>query len=202
MNLDDLIVKRGDPVLPAWRRLLEWVRGLKIIAGPGIRLNMTPQGVVATLEREVPPWQHPWKTSAGDVANIRAGTVRGITARVKDLGGKLRRLDGRDSDGALSDDGLPQMEVDFNLHDERGRAWLVVRLKIGEDGGLDPDDPEAVIVEQVDEIPEGAHAVALIQFDESRSTVEEVFQISHHNLDFAVSEDQETGASRTLFFPV
>lgn len=68
MTLNDLRVRRGDPIQPAWQRLLKWASGTKLIAGRGVRLTVTPQGTLVTADVRSRPWDHPWKVAVSDKA--------------------------------------------------------------------------------------------------------------------------------------
>ena len=204
MNADELIVKRGDPIRPAWERLIEWIRGLKVITGPNIRLNVTPQGVIATVDRVTSPYGHPWKVSAGEVITIQPGTVRNLPAEMYSSDKQQVRLDGLYDSGRPADNPNPTLDIDFSKHDDEGKFYVAVTIDLDE-GEWDQDDSWAVYVDQFDHIPQNGHALACVHLNEDRTSVEEVFQIAYHNLD--VSIKLATGGykgqvDRVLFFPV
>ena len=200
LNVNELEVKPGDPVLPAWKKLVSWIRRSKVIAGPGIRLSFTKKGVIATVNREETPWRHPFKVSVGTHAIVRPGTVEGVMASMKDdLTGKVRRLDERDADGKRSSDGPPKLKIDFNKHDDQGRFWLYVNVK-SEDGEMNTDDPEAVTVTQERRERTFGQPIAMVYLNESRDGIINTFQITHHNLKVLLQE-QEVGLPRQIFYP-
>lgn len=201
LNINELEVKPGDPVLPAWKKLLSWIRSAKVIAGPGIRLAFTSKGVIATVNREETPWRHPWRVSVGTHAIVSPGTVDGVMARMRDdLSQKLLRLDERDDDGKLTGDGPPRLKIDFKKHDDEGKFWIWLNADINEDLDLDTDNPEAVTITQERRERTFGQPLALVYLDESRTSVINTFQISHHNYKLMVQE-QETGLPRRIFIP-
>jgi|GEM_PF-4377698 len=201
LNVNELEVKPGDPVLPAWKRLLSWIRRAKVITGPGIRLSFTPQGVVATVNREETPWRHPWRVSVGTHAIVSPGTVEGIQAYMRDdITKKMLRLDERDEDGELTGDGPPKLKIDFKKHDDEGKFWIWLNADIDEDLKIDAANPEAVTVTQERRERTFGQPLALVYLDESRTSVINTFQISHHNYKLIIQE-QETGLPRRLFIP-
>lgn len=208
MNADELIVKKGDPIRPAWERLIEWIRGLKVITGPNIRLNVTPQGVIATVDRVASPYGHPWKVSAGHEIHVRAGTVRNHHAVIYN-DGELGRLDGRhfvDGSKEFNTDfqSAPYLQTDFNKVDEEGKFYVVVNIALDGDNQWAEDDLYAVSVTQEDHIPKHSHPLACVYLDESRRSVAEVFQIAMHNLDFktTLTPGTEATVDRIVYFPV
>ncbi|MCP4444923.1 MAG: hypothetical protein GY872_07480 [Roseibacillus sp.] len=202
LNVNELEVKKGDKVLPAWKKLVSWIRRSKVITGPGIRLSFTPQGVVAVVNREESPWKHPWKCSVGDTAYVRPGTVEGVVASMMDDNTKtLRRLDERDKDGNKTDDGPPRLKINFKKHDDEGKFYIWLNAEISDSGTLDNTVEGAVTVTQERIKRKKGQPLAVVYLDESRTSVVETFQIAHHNYKVQLQTTDTAGINRQLFLP-
>lgn len=176
MNLNDLRVRRGDPIQPAWQRLLKWAAGTKLIAGRGVRLSVTPQGTLVTADVRNRPWDHPWKVAVSDkTASIRPGLLNNLMPTIKGVA-----LDGKDAKAP------PTLKI-AGGPDEELRSWVMLQVTMDADGRIPPKAKDAITLIHVNQLePElpvttGLQPLALLQWDESGS-VKSVFQIAHHNL--------------------
>jgi hypothetical protein len=181
IDLRELYVRPGQPVLPAWRRLLEWAKQFRLFAGRGVRLQRTPNGTYVVADIRSNPWNHPFKVRLMDrEATIGFGTVQDV---VPHIDGK--RLDGTDDKGR---EGEPPVLRLTGEPDNELRSWIIVEAKVDpESGEIDPEDEEAVVVRHVRELrsstPElGRHPLAMLVWSPNRSSIVRVRQITHFHL--------------------
>lgn len=76
-GLRGLEARAGEKILPKWRLLLRWARGMTFRPGPGILWRQTPDGV---LVRAVPGrgWPHPFRCRLGErTVTVSPGTLDG-----------------------------------------------------------------------------------------------------------------------------
>lgn len=191
MNLRDLHVRKGDPVLPAWNNLLDWAKQFRLFAGRGVRLTRTPNGTFIVAEQQSTPWDHPFKvTVSATEATVLLGTLNN---QVPMISGK--RLD---------EEVAPQLKLAGGPNRDR-RSWVCLDLRVDvKTGAIDPDDPKSVVLTHARE-PEssefGRHPLAMILWDVDRSTIRRVHQITHFNLQHRFIKAQAGKPSRHLFWP-
>jgi|694.fasta_scaffold04470_2 hypothetical protein len=193
MSMKDLRVKPGDPVLPAWEKLLKFIERFKIIPSPGIRLTQMSDGTYITAEPPRQSFAHPFRVAVlgGNYATVDLGTVEGIVPFAKDA-----------ERGGLKLDAPTPPRLRISEKDAKdGVSYVALRVATTM-GGLDPEDSEAAEVIHVGELArrkeeEGLQPLAMLKW---RSGTPEVFQIVHHNLGHYYVVKTEARGSRHLFF--
>lgn len=204
IDLRELYVRPGEPVMPAWKRLLEWAKQFRLFAGRGVRLQRTPNGTYVIADIRNNPWNHPFKARLADrEATIGFGTVQDVVPRI---GGE--RLDGIDEKGREGE--VPTLKIEGEPNDEL-RSWIVVEVKVDpESGEIDPEDKEAVVIRHVQELrsptPEvGRHPLAMLVWAPNGTEIVRSRQITHFHLRHLFvarqgSEETEGGGGRHLFW--
>ncbi|NDD52830.1 hypothetical protein EBZ39_02950 [bacterium] len=188
IDLLKLKVRPGDPVWPAWERLLNWARQFRPITSPGILLTQTPQGTYVVADVAAASWAHPFKVGlTGDGATITKGQVEGIVPRI----GKV----------ALDAETAPVLKIAGKPNAD-GVSWIALEVKT-EGAKIAENKPENVQIKHmttlartVDET--GIQPIALLRW--SAGVPSSVFQIVHHNLGHLYIKPTETRGSRHLFW--
>ena len=189
VDLRDLMVKPGDPVLPAWRRLLDWAKQFRLYSSNQIRLTRTPQGTYIVAEVSRGSFDHPFRVSVtSGEAFVRPGTVEDIYARI----------------GGVGADKTPAPKLPLGKPNAEGRSWVVVEVTV-KDGVIDPEDKGAVVIRHASSLARtreevGIQPLAMLVW--SGSTVSEVHQIVHHSLGHYYVQPAEGRGGRHLFFAV
>ena len=188
MNLRDLHVKKGDPVLPAWNRLLAWAGQFRLFAGRGVRLTRTPNGTFIVVEQKSAPWDHPFKVMVGDnEATVLMGTLNNL---VPTIAGKP--LDA-ESPPRLKINGGPNAEL---------RSWICLDVRVDAKTGV--INEKGVVIAHAREAESresGRHPLAMLVWNTDRATVRRVHQITHFNLQHRFIKGQAGKPSRHLFWP-
>lgn len=201
IDLRDLYVRPGEPVMPAWKRLLEWARQFRLFAGRGVRLTRTPNGTYVVADLKSNPWNHPFKVRlANREATIGFGTVEGLVPRIG-----TKTIDGLDASGKETEPPKLQLTGEPN---EDLRSWVVVEVKVAAEGGeIDPGDSEAVTIRHVRELgPEdptiGRHPLAMLIWASNGTTILRARQITHFHLShlYVVDRGAEERPGRHLFW--
>lgn len=201
IDLRDLYVRPGEPVMPAWQRLLEWAKQFRLFAGRGVRLTRTPNGTYVVADLKANPWNHPFKVRLAErEATVGFGTVEGIVPRI---GSKT--IDGLDASGKETEP--PKLPIAGEPNDDL-RSWVVVEVKVAPDGEeIDPEDSEAVTIRHVRELkPDdprvGRHPLAMLIWASNGTTILRARQITHFNLShlYVVDRGAEERPGRHLFW--
>ena len=226
MNTSKLRIRKGENVRDAWERLVWWVDSLKIVDHPDVSFRYTPHGVIVRPNK-LDRWAHPWRVGASaELAAIGDGMVNGIVPNINGREG-LVRMDNRDKAGVLQRDrSRPNLELSKSKVGDDGATYISLRVKpsISAQGFEVQTDPisgksssEDVEIVQMDSAT-GArdgyvyYPLAMIYFSEDKKSVEDIFQIVHHNLRFTfqernateveLSEDPErTRIGQGIFYP-
>jgi len=181
IDLRDLIVRPGEPVLPAWERLLDWAKQFRLHAGHGVRLNRTPNGTYIIADLPSPSWNHPFQVRLAErEVTVAFGTVNGLVPRI---GG--RTIDGLDENGRETEP--PRLRIEGGPNEDL-RSWIVIDVRTGgESGELDPSDPEAVVIRHAralrpDDKTIGRHPLAMLLWAANGRRLVRSRQITHFSL--------------------
>ena len=200
-DLRQLRVRPGDPVMPAWNRLLEWVKQFRLVAGRGVRFQRTPNGTYVVADLRSNPWNHPFKVSLSDQeATIAFGTVEDIVPRI---GGQP--IDGLDEKGRQAVP--PKLRLDGGPNSDL-RSWIAVEARVDRDSGkIDPNSKEAVVIRHVRELRSseaevGRHPLAMLLWAADGKSVLRSRQITHFNLRhyYVVEPGAKNRPGRHLFW--
>jgi len=168
MDIRDLLVRSGDPVLPAVNRLALAQRALRLLPGRGILLSQMPGGVSVSARSAVRGFSGAWAVAlSGRSATISLGFVDGLEPI---LDGKL--LSGVDAKGNPLPEGAPRLKLTPEEFTPAGKSWIAIRAETDPETGriLAPkDQPPKLTLVQTKTLfsPEkdtvALHAVALLR---------------------------------------
>lgn len=205
MKLDDLKVRRGDPIEPFVKRLLtELPILLRYFTGRGVRFSRTPDGIIVTADVRSKSWNHPFRVSvSGNLATVGAGVVNNLVPQIKRVG-----IDGLDFSGKTVP--LPSLKLTERPNSEL-RSWICVQVRVDMKSGTMSDaDLDALTIVHARTLDQaaqeggfpdsgsglGLQPLAMLVWSQDRQTVAQVFQITHHNLQHRFVKDG--GASLAL----
>jgi hypothetical protein len=120
-RFDPPFVKVGQVVTTAiFHAMMRAVRAVTLIAGPGVRLRVTPAGTMISFDAGNQSFVHPWQASlsGGTAATLRPGTVNTVPATIKGV-----PLDGG-SDNATP----PKVEFPLPKVGKDGRGWICAEV--------------------------------------------------------------------------
>jgi len=197
----ELKVRKGEKVRDAWERLVRWVETLKIIPDDGIEVRVTRHGTIVRV-RDNDTFRHPFRVKvSGTTARVSPGTVNDLVPVITENGGK-RRIDNRDKDGVrVKDRDWPALKLDAKKASKDGRIYISLKVKQSVSGGIS-GVKENKAGEQVSENVEivqtdsargpldgyGYYPLAFLRASSDGDSIEEVFQIVHHNIRYEFQE--------------
>jgi len=207
MTTRDLKVRRGEKVRDAWERLVRWVDSLKVVPDDGIDVRVTPHGtIVRVRDRDI--FRHPFRLMvSGTSARVTPGTVNDLVPIITENATK-RRIDNRDKDGNReSGKDYPALKLDLNKASKDGRIYVSLKVKQTVSGGISGVQ-ESMAGEQVSDNVEivqtdsakgpldgaGYYPLAFLRASADRSSIDEVFQIVHHNIRYEFQERRPSEA--------
>lgn len=205
-----LLPKKGTPLLPWFRRVVNWAMSLPVIVGPNVLVTSTPLGMKVTV-RSQNPVRTPFRVG------VRAREIRVSIGTVDDevpwialdrsgLNGNVR-LDGT-REGTL--EAIPASRVKYELASDDGpgpdgRSFVVIAAHLTRMKDLKLTSPglsaETLRIEHHRELTpavreaarlaSGAtfHTLAVLYWAADRSRVERVGQVCHHHLKILVDSD-------------
>lgn len=201
MTTHDLKVRKGEKVRDAWERLVRWVESLKIVPDDGIDVRVTRHGTIVRV-RDQQTFRHPFKVMvSGSTVRVSPGTVNDLIPAITENGTK-RRIDSRDKDGNReTDKDYPALRLDPKKASKDGRIYISLKVKQSVSGGISGVE-ENKAGEQVSENVEivqtdsakgpldgfGYYPLAFLRASNDGSSIEEVFQIVHHNIRYEFQE--------------
>lgn len=182
----DLQVKKGDPITPAWRRLIDWVRGKAYIRvnAPGARTREFPGRGTQVICPAENAWPFYWRVSLGaETVRVEPGFVNGTQARIEEV-----YLDGRlvSDPNQVSPNGPPVLRVLNDGVDPDAERLTRVVVRVYTDPDLPGEAPEVVHVQKA---AKNEQVLALLRWDASGSTITRVHQVAMHNLGYAEAEE-------------
>lgn len=217
MKTHEIKVKKGDPIAPAWERLVRWVDSIKVIPCAGVRITETKNGTIITVSNKTSKYRPPFEvgiSSSASIfyASIRPGIVNGEFPYIKDDAGKSgwRRSDNRDEDGMKFDPPkeTPRMKIDLSNAD-KGKLYISLRVKPNKAGTIVQPRENLRIVQTKDakgpRDGAGYYPLAMVYLSKDGKSADQVFQIVHHNMRYIYQAKEstkgETTGNRHLFFP-
>lgn len=211
MNLEDLKVRRGDPIQPFVQRLLKELPQLfRFFSGRGVRFNRTPDGIIVVADLRTNSWDHPLKAGVSDkAAVIGNGSVNNLVPQINDVG-----IDGLDSSG--KEVPPPQLKITGGPNGDL-RSWICVQAKVDvQTGVMDAKDKSALTIVHTKTLdpksseggfPDngqgiGLHPLATLLWSDDQASIKRVFQITHHNLQHRFVRSGTSTAGRHFFWAV
>jgi hypothetical protein len=189
MKIDDLKVKPGQPVAPAWDKLLDFLRRFRLVAGPGVSLSQTPDGTFIAAEPVRAAFDHPFRvTAALTEARVTKGTIEGIVPTI--------------GSNPLDADQPPQLKLKGGPGKD-GRSYVALQVKTTM-GGLDPEMKGVAEIVHVQTLARTANEIGLQPLAVLKWTqgIPAAFQIVYHNLGHHYVIQTEARGSRHLFYAV
>lgn len=202
MDVRDLYVRKGDPILPAWKRLLEWARQFRLFAGRGVRLTRTPSGTYIVVDAQAAPWDHPFKVLvSGQETTILPGTVNKLMPTVNGV--------------ALDAENAPRLRIAGGPSSEL-RSWICVQVRVDlKTGAINSDDKDALTIVHVTDLdpatseggsPDdgkgiGLHPLAMLIWNGDKASIKRAHQITHFNQQHRFIAAGDGQPSRHLFWP-
>ncbi len=182
--IDQLTAERGEKILPKWRRLLEVLKSLVIVPGPGVRVRRTILGCVISFDGGGGSWRHPWKpTLVADGVELVPGRVAGRGVRIG-----RKYLEGEGKAPVLKLDPAPTLR--------EAESWVVLRVERA-DQELVPEAQDEFVVEHALEFdPTMVQPLALVRWSGGKPFAVEA--IAMHHLNYQLEEESE----RVLFWAV
>lgn len=212
MNIRDIQAKKGDRILPKWKKLLEFISNTGVITGPGVRISRGPNGTQVFADHFDKPYNHPFKVSrsASDGVSVRAGTINNVYPYIDEVP-ISGRVDGENVE-------VPPLTIE--APQGSAQTYVVVTVVVEEGNGpiQITDDPEKLYMDHIpayefDLATDGTYGsegigiakypIATIYWDEA-GDVETIFPIVHHNLGhrFLQGNPRSGYPARHLFWAV
>ena len=202
MDLRDLEVKKGQPVLPAWERLKEWARRFELHAGMGVRFNQMPEGTWVIAESDAASWNFPFRVTMSAVGlKVGAGSVDNLIPQLGGVG-----IDGLDDKGG--EVSVPDLKTSSGPNSFL-RSWVCVQLKVNlKTGRVDPKDKTALTIihassQDTQTADTGLQPLATLIWSD-KTTIKRLVQVVHHNLvhAFVPANAAKSQSARHFFWAV
>jgi len=197
MDVRELYVQRGDAILPAWNKLLNWAKQFRVLAGRGIRLTRTPNGTYIVAELQASAWDHPFRVMlSGKEVTVGMGT----------LNNRIPTINGVALDGAQA---VPKLKLTSGPNAEL-RSWVCLQVRVDrQTGEINTDDENPVSIVHKNDIENGLpsdgsiglHALAMLVWNSDRSSVKRLHQVTHFHLQHRWLKGTDQQPSRHLFWP-
>lgn len=196
MNVAELKVRKGEPIAAGWARLVKWVETLKIIPDDRIEIRLSKHGTIVRV-RDTATFRHPFRVIAsGKTVRVSSGIINDEVPLMKEDKGEKRRIDNRDKDGAReTKKSPPAMKLDLAKADKQGRIYISIKQKAPpKDKKEKPVPPEIVQTDSAKGPVDGFgyYPLAVIHLTKDRKSIEQTFQVVHHNLRFTFQEKNPT----------
>ena len=197
MDVRELYVQRGDAILPAWNKLLNWAKQFRVLAGRGIRLTRTPNGTYIVADLQASTWDHPFRVMLGG---------KEVTVGMGTLNNRIPTINGVPLDGAQA---VPRLKLASGPNAEL-RSWVCLQVRVDRQSGeINTDDETAVSIVHKNDIENGLpsdgiiglHALAMLVWNPDRSSVKRLHQVTHFHLQHRWLKGTNQQPARHLFWP-
>jgi hypothetical protein len=187
IDLTDILIAPGDPVQPAWEKLIKWAERFQPHAGSrDVRINMMPSGTSVTASFSVPSYAGNFFVRLiGNQVTVGEGTLSeaGGGSFVPYIGSN--RADGITADGKTGTP--PKFQITGSPPADL-QSWIVLQATVEQSTGmLNAKNPQAVQIAHVNDLTPpknnliGQQEIAMIRWSDEQ-TIAEVFQIVRSNL--------------------
>lgn len=205
MTTHDLKVRKGEKVRDAWERLVRWVDSLKVIPVDGIDVRITRHGTIVRV-RDDQTFRHPFKVKvSGTTVLVSPGTVNDLIPVITENGQK-RRIDNRDKDSNReTNKDYPALKLEAKKASKDGRIYISIKVKQSVSGGISgvkEDKAREQVSDNVEIVQTdsakgpidgfGYYPLAFLRASSEGGSIEEVFQIVHHNIRYEFQERRPT----------
>ena len=197
MNVAELKVRKGEPVIDGWKRLVKWVETLKIVPDDRIEIRLSKHGTIVRV-RDTATFRHPFRviTSGRDLVQVSTGTCEDLVPEIKTEKDGKRRIDNRDKDGKrVEGKNPPELKLQISKADNEGRIYISIKQKAApKDKKEKPEPPEIVQTDSAKGPVDGFgyYPLGVIHLTKDRQSIEQTFQVVHHNLRFTFQEKNPT----------
>jgi len=197
MDVRELYVQRGDAILPAWNKLLNWAKQFRVFAGRGIRLTRTPNGTYVVADLQASTWDHPFRVTLGS---------KELTIGMGTLNNRIPTINGVALDGAQA---VPKLKLASGPNAAL-RSWVCLQVRVDRQSGeINTDDENAVSIVHRNDIENdlpsdgtvGMHALAMLVWNPDRSSVKRLHQVTHFHLQHRRLKGTDQQLARHLFWP-
>lgn len=125
MDPRSLNVRKGDLVLPAWRRLLEVLGSFRLRAGPGVLLRRSRLGVLVSARSALRGYTGAFPVDLqGDSVKVGEGYISGLLPLIDEV-----PLTGTDKKPQ------PSLKLRADRFDDTGRSWVCAVGKVDSETG-------------------------------------------------------------------
>ena len=196
MTVNELKVRKGEPVRTAWNRLVKWVETLKIVPDEDIEIRVSKHGTIVRV-RDSNFFRHPFRVIAsGETVRVATGTINDVVPLMKEDKGERRRIDNRDKDGAREEKkSAPAMRLDFSKAGAEGRIYIALKYKTPPRDKKETAIPPEIVQTDTAKGPVdgfGYYPLGVIRLSRDRKAIDETFQVVHHNLRCTFQEKNPT----------
>lgn len=214
MRVEELEVKEGDPIPPAWIKLRAWVRSLQLTIFGAARVSYEPSQTTVVYEQESTAYIghfHPRLVRSGNKQAVTLGVVAGDSLV---NGSLVPVIDDVPMDGVLSATKTvdrPKLDLSLGPNDDF-RSWVLLQAVIDpKTGKLDeknPFDKPLTIIHRndwdgmdpgVDDHGYGYEAIAQIVWKDT-GTPQRIWPIVLHNIKHEYKPPLKAGQKGRHFF--
>ena len=172
------------------------MEALKIIPDDRIEIRLSKHGTIVRV-RDTATFRHPFRVIAsGETVRVASGIINDEVPLMKEDKGEKRRIDNRDKGGAReTEKSPPAMKLDLAKADKQGRIYISIKQKAPpKDKKEKPVPPEIVQTDSAKGPVDGFgyYPLAVIHLTKDRKSIEQTFQVVHHNLRFTFQEKNPT----------
>jgi len=201
MNVSELKARKGESVESAWKRLLSWVASLHVIPNKKVRIKVGKHGTNIIVHHRN-KFRYPFPVSKSG-ANIKVGlgTINDAVPVIEKI-----RIDNKDEAGKDLKTEWPTIKMNKTLVGKDGSSYICLKVDPagkGMQGGISGmtsklsggKPPEIVqCATPKPSVPDGFgyQPLAMLWMAEDKVTVNQIFQVTHHNLKYDYTEREVT----------
>jgi hypothetical protein len=178
ISVTSLYVKVGDLIIPAWRRMVEFLATLPVLPGVGVLITSTPRGTIVNSRAMMLGFSGAWAmgTTGTSELTIGDGYCNALVATI----------DGKPMIPPKSTESRPRLKLKESLFDTTGRSWICLEIEVEADGKPIKKNPLRIVQAAHPYFTEkptiGRTPLALLFRAEAKTGTGQLHRIAYHDL--------------------
>ena len=192
ISVTSLYVKVGDLIIPAWRRMVEFLASLAVLPGVGVLVTSTPRGAIVNARAFVQGFSGAWAMGTTGTSSLTIGDGYCNSA--------VPTVNEEPLIPTKAATPRPKLELKESLFDKTGRSWICLEIEVDATGKPIKKNPLRIVQAAHPYFTSartiGRTPLAVLYRGEAKTGIGQLHRIAYHDL----QHRYDLGKKRHFFF--